>query len=120
MNIIRYDIKGTQIAEMHSKGIVIRSARDASDVIKQLLATGVKKLILHEKNLCPEMWQISNGLAVAILKEFKDLGVAVAFVGEFDLHKGKSLQSLIKENNSGNNAIFVDSVESAKMQLCRE
>jgi hypothetical protein len=120
MNIVSYDLNGTQVAEMQSKGIVIRSARDAADVIGQLLERGIKKLILHEKNVCPEMWQVSNGLAGAILKQFSDSAVDVAFVGEFDLHKSKSLQAFIQESNLGNQAIFVDNVELAKMQLTKQ
>jgi hypothetical protein len=119
MNVIISDINGTPIAEMQSTGIVIRSVRDAADVIRQLLERTVKKLILHEKNLCPEMWQVSNGLAAGILREFSTSGVAVAFVGEFDLYKSKSLQVLIKENNLGNQAFFMDNVESAKLRLSK-
>jgi hypothetical protein len=120
MNVVCHNVKETQIAEMQSKGIVIRSARDASDIIKQLVATGINRLILHEKNLCPEMWIVTNGLAAAILKEFHDFGVEVAFVGEFTLHKSKGLQALIKENNLGNHANFVATIESAKMKLSHE
>ena len=120
MNVVTNNVNGTQVAEMQSKGIIIRSARDAADVIKQLLERGIKKLILHEKNFCPEMWQVSNGLAEAILKEFHNSGVWIAFVGEFDLYKSKSLQALIKENNLGKQAIFVGNVETAKKQLSKE
>ena len=80
MNVVSHDVNGTQVAEMQSKGIIIRSARDAADVIKQLLERGIKKLILHKTNLCPEMWQVSNGLAKAILKEFNNSGVCIALV----------------------------------------
>jgi hypothetical protein len=120
MNVVSHSVNGTQVAEMQSKGIIIRSSRDAADVIRQLLERGITKLILHEKNLCPEMWQVSNGLAEAILKEFMNSGVCIALVGEFDLYKSKSLQALIRENNLGKQAIFVDNVETAKMQLSKE
>jgi hypothetical protein len=120
MNVVSHDVNGTQIAEMQSKGIIIRSARDAADVIKQLLERGIKKLILHEKNLCPEMWQVSNGLAEAILKEFNNSGVNIALVGEFDIYKSKSLQELIQKHNLGKQAVFVGNVETAKMHLSKE
>jgi hypothetical protein len=120
MNVVSHDVNGTQIAEMQSKGIIIRSARDAADVIKQLLERGIKKLILHEKNLCPEMWQVSNGLAEAILKEFNNSGVNIALVGEFDIYKSKSLQELIQKHNLGKQAVFVGNVETAKIQLSKE
>jgi hypothetical protein len=120
MNIVSHDVNGTQVAEMQSQGIIMRSARDAAEVIGQLLERGINKLILHEKNLSPEMWQVSNGLAEAILKEFSNSGVGVAFVGQFDLHKSKTLQALIKKNNLGNQAVFVTNVELAKMRLGKQ
>jgi hypothetical protein len=119
MNVISHDINGIKIAEMQSQGIVIRTSRDAADVIRQLLEQGVHKLILHEKNLCPEMWQVANGLAEAILKEFGDSGVSVAFVGDFDLDNGKRLRELIRKKNLGHQGLFVSNVEAAKAQLCK-
>ena len=117
MNVIKHEVNGTQVAEMQSNGIIMRSARDAADIIKQLLQVGVNKLILHEKNLSPEMWQVSNGLAEAVLKEFSKSSVAVAFVGEFDLHKDKSLKALIHESNLGNRVFFTGNIEVAKARL---
>jgi hypothetical protein len=117
MNVVKHEVNGTQVAEMRSNGIIMRSARDAADIIKQLLQVGVNKLILHEKNLSPEMWQVSNGLAETVLKEFNKSGVAVAFVGEFDLHKDKSLKALIHESNLGNRVFFTANAETAKAKL---
>ena len=54
MNVFVHDINGTQVAEMQSEGIVIRSARDAAEIAKELLSRGINKLILHGRNLSPE------------------------------------------------------------------
>ena len=119
MNIATHEVNGTQMAEMQSEGIVIRSARDAADIIGQLLGCGIKKLILHEKNLCPEFWLLSNGLAGEILQKFTNYAIAVGFVGRFDKYQSKSLQAFIHESNLGNQVIFSDNVESAKVQLSK-
>ena len=119
MNIINHDLGGTLVAEMQSGGIIIRSARDAADIIRQLLERGIKKLILHERNLCPEMWEVSNGIAGAVLKKFADATVDVAFVGRFDLQKSKSLQEFIKDNTC-DQAFFVDTLDSAKTRLSKQ
>jgi hypothetical protein len=116
MNIISHDMSGTLVAEMQSGGIVIRSARDAADVIRQLLERGIRKLILHERNLCPEMWQISNGMAGAVLREFANSTVDVAFVGAFDLRKSKGLQEFIT-NNTCDQAFFAETLDLAKARL---
>ena len=117
MNITVHEINGTKVAEMQSKGIIIRSARDAADVIGQLLARGIKKLILHERNLSPEFWQLPSGLAVEILKKFADNAIAVAFVGDFSQKKSIGFQTFMEENNLGNQVVFSDNVEHAEMRL---
>ena len=116
MNVEVYELHGTPVAEMRSEGIVIRTARDAADVARQLLERGITKLILSEKNLCPEMWQISNGLAGAIAQEFGDRAITVALVGGFSKDKGKHIQDFI-EKQSGNRFAFVASSELGKTYL---
>ncbi|MGO9413292.1 MAG: DUF4180 domain-containing protein [Spirochaetia bacterium] len=113
MNAVHSELNGIQVLEMQSEGIVVRNARDAADLAKQVLERGIKKLVLYEKNICPEMWQLSNGLAVAILKEFADAAVDVAFVGDFGRYKSKSFQALEAQT------IFVDNVDLAKMRLTK-
>jgi hypothetical protein len=120
MNITVHAFGGTQIAEMQSKGIIIRSARDADDILEQLFERKIRKLILHQRNLCPEFWQLSNGLAGEILQKFTNHTVAVAFVGEFDLYKSKSLKAFINESNLGNQVIFADTVELAELGLSKQ
>ena len=116
MNVEVYDLNGTPVAEMRSQGIVIRTARDAADVARQLLELGITRLILSEKNVCPEMWQISNGLAGAIAQEFDDKAIDVALVGGFSMDKNKRIQDFIT-GRKGNRFAFVASSEAGKTQL---
>jgi len=120
MNVVCTDLNGYKVAEMQSKGIIIRSARDAADIIGQLLERGVRKLILHQDNLCPEMWEVSNGLAEAILKNFSDSAVEVAIVGDFDQNRSKDLRAFIEKTNLGNQTMFVGNVELARMRLSKQ
>ena len=119
MNVAMHDLHGTQAAEMQSEGIIIRNARDAAELTKELTGRGIRKLILHERNLCPEFWQPSNGIADGVLKHFADSSIALALVGTFDRHKAASLTALIQEKNLGNQVSFSDSLETAKAQLSR-
>jgi len=117
MNIAIREIGGSKIAEMQSKGIIIRSVRDADDIIAQLIEQKIDKLILHERNLIPVFWKISSGLASEILKKFADKNIAVALVGEFDKHKSKSLNIFIKEANLANQVFFTNDIELAHNNL---
>jgi hypothetical protein len=120
MNVFVHDINGTKVAEMQSGGIVIRSARDAADITGELLISGITKLILHERNMCPEFWQPSNGLAEIVLQEFASKAIVVAFVGRLVQSKSESFTALIQENDLNNQAFFLGTVELAKMQLSRK
>lgn len=120
MNVFVHDINGTQVAEMQSEGIVIRSARDAADITGELLISGIAKLILHERNMCPEFWQLSSGLAEVVLQEFASKAIVVAFVGRLSQIKGESFTALIQESGLGNQAFLLGTVELAKAQLSRK
>jgi hypothetical protein len=120
MNVFIHDINGTRVAEMQSEGIIIRGARDAAEIAGDLLTRGINKLILHERNLCPEFWQLSNGLARVILQEFTSKAVVVAFVGKFGQYKSENFTILIQESDLSNQAYFLDTVELAKMRLSRK
>jgi hypothetical protein len=120
MNISFRDISGNQIAEMQSAGIIIRSARDAADIIAQLIEQKIDKLILHERNLAPDFWKISSGLASDILQKFADKNIDVAFVGEFDKRKSESLNAFIKEVNLKNHVLFTNDIELAQNSFSRK
>ena len=120
MNISIHDISGNRIAEMQSKGIIIRSARDAADIIAQLLDQKIDKLILHERNLVPVFWNISSGLASDILQKFAEKNIAVAFVGEFDKDKNKSLNAFIKEANLKSQVLFTNDIQLAQNSFSRK
>jgi hypothetical protein len=114
MNITIHDISGMRIAEMQSQGIIIRSARDAADIIGQLITQNIDKLILHERNLAPGIWKISSGLADDILKKFADKHMALAVVGEFDKHKDENLNTFIRQANLKNDVFFTNDIVLAQ------
>jgi len=120
MNVFIHDIKGTRVAEVQSEGIMIRSARDAADTARELLASGIDRLMLHERNLCPEFWQPTGGLAGVILQEFASKSVVVALVGKLDQNKREYLTGVIQENGVANQAFILDTVELAKARLSTE
>jgi hypothetical protein len=117
MNIFVHNIDGIQVAEMQSVGIVVRSARDAAEITSELLISGITKLILHERNMSPEFWQLSSGLAELVLQEFASKAIAVAFVGKLGQNKGKDFTAMVEESGLGSKAFFLGTVELAKTQL---
>ena len=119
MNITVHEVHGIQVAEMQSEGIIMRSTRDAADIIAQLLKRGLKKLILHERNMSPEFWQEPSELAGEMLKKFTDNSIAVAFVGEFTRNRSRSLRAFIHERDLEKQVFFSDKVDVAEMSLSK-
>jgi hypothetical protein len=113
MNIRMHDVRGRQIAEMLSDGIVIRSSRDGIDLIAEMMSHGLTKLILHERNVAPEFFQLQTGIAGEVLQKLTNYKIRVAFVGQFANYKSKSLQAFISESNRGNQVFFTESLEIA-------
>jgi len=113
MKTIIHEFSGRQIAEIQSDGIIIRKWRDIIDIISQMLSRKVDALILHEKNLAPEFFQLKTGIAGEILQKLANSKIKVAFVGDFDSYKSKSLKAFIAESNLGNQVNFSADLQSA-------
>jgi hypothetical protein len=113
MNVRIHEVQGKKVAEMLSDGIIIRNTRDAVDLIGQMLSRGLKQLILHERNVAPEFFQLGTGIAGEVLQKLTNYQIKVAFVGQFDGFKSKSLQAFIVESNRGNQVCFTNGLDSA-------
>ena len=113
MNVKIHDVRGEQVAEMLSDGIVVRSSRDVLDIVGEMLSRGLKRLILNERNVSPEFFQLKTGLAGDILQKLTNYRIKIALVGQFTSSRGKSLQAFIAESNRGGEICFTDSLEAA-------
>jgi hypothetical protein len=113
MKTIIHEFSGRQIAEIQSDGIIIRTWRDIVEIISQMLSRKVDALVLHEKNLAPEFFQLKTGIAGEILQKLAISRIKVAFVGDFDSYKSKSLKAFIAESNLGDQVNFSANLQSA-------
>lgn len=112
MNVKIHEVQGKRIAEMLSDGIVIRTSRDAMDIISELLSRGLKELILYEKNVAPEFLQLRTGIAGEVLQMLANNHMSVGFVEHPESHRSKSLQAFTLESSHGNQMCFAGSLES--------
>ena len=113
MNVRIHEVQGKKVAEMLSEGIIIRSSRDAMDLVGEMLSRGLSQLILHERNIAPEFFQLGTGIAGEVLQKLANYQIKVALVGQFDGYKSKNLQAFIVESNRGNQVFFTSGIESA-------
>lgn len=113
MNIQTRKIKDAEIAEIVSDKIVIQNAEDALDLMGNVYYQGFDKMIIHQKNLTMDFFDLKNKMAGEILQKFSTYRVRLAIVGDFSIFSSKSLQDFIYESNKGKHVNFVASVDEA-------
>ncbi|MEJ2567960.1 MAG: DUF4180 domain-containing protein [candidate division WOR-3 bacterium] len=119
MKINFFEIDGICIAQVVSDDIVISSVRDALDILSECYSSGSNSIIIDEKNIIPDFFDLKTGLAGEILRKLSMYSFKLAIVGDFSDVSSKSLRSFIHESNKTGDTSFVSSVQEAKEKLVR-
>ncbi|MBK6952018.1 MAG: DUF4180 domain-containing protein [Crocinitomicaceae bacterium] len=113
MEIVTHNYNGKKIAEVLSGKFLIQNASDSLDLLGNIYYQDFDKIILHQKNLTPDFFDLKNGLAGEMLQKFSNYRVRLAIVGDFSTYTGKSITDFIFESNKTRQINFVRSVEEA-------
>lgn len=113
MNIIAHTINTSEIAEVISDQIIIHSAEDALDLMGTIYYQGFDKIILYQKDLTPEFFDLKNKMAGDILQKFSNYRIQLAIIGDFSTFTSQSLKDFIYESNQGRLVNFVTTLEDA-------
>ena len=113
MKIIPHLQNDTKIAEVISDDMIITKAADGLDLLGNLYYQGFDRIVLHEKNITKEFFDLKTGIAGEILQKFSNYRVRLAIVGDFSNYSSKSLKDFIFESNKGRHVNFVSSTEEA-------
>jgi len=113
MKIEIIKLKGVGIAEIKSDKVEIRKVQDVLDLMADCDYQGARKIILHEKNIIADFFDLKTGFAGEILQKFSNYFVELAIVGDFSKYSSQSLQDFIYESNKVGRINFVSSVEEA-------
>lgn len=113
MRVEIHIINGTRIAELLSDVVLIHTAEDALDILGNLYYQDVATIIMQQKNITPEFFDLKNGRAGEILQKFSNYRVRLAIVGDFTSLSGKSIQDFIFESNKYKQINFLSSVTEA-------
>lgn len=119
MDIISHQINNTAIAEIISDNILIQNPDDALDVLGNTYYQGFDKMIVHQKNMTPDFFDLKNKMAGEILQKFSNYRMRLVIVGDFSAFTSKSLKDFIYESNQGKQVNFVASIEEALDVLSR-
>ena len=108
---------GIKIAEVISEKILIKETQDALDIMAECIYQDSRKIIIHEKNLIPDFFDLKTRIAGEILQKFSTYKIQLAIVGNYSKYSSKSLKDFIYESNKLGQINFVISVKEAKEKL---
>jgi len=117
MNIEIHEKGDKKIAEVIADEILITNAEEALQILADLYYQECDGIILHEKNISPDFFDLKTGLAGEILQKFSNYRMRLAIVGDFSKYPGQSIKDFIFESNKGRHINFLASVAEAKEKL---
>ena len=98
---------------------VLSSEQDVLDLMANADPDGQsRKLILSLNQIAPEFFDLSTGLAGAILQKISNYSYQLAIIGDFSIYESESLQAFIRESNRTGQVIFVPDLETAIGRFC--
>lgn len=119
MEIRIFNIGEFSIAELISEQVEINDQQDALDIMADARYRDADKLIINEKNLHPDFFDLKTGVAGEILQKFSTYNAYLAIVGDFSKYPGKSLKDFIFESNKFGRISFVSTQEEALRVLTK-
>lgn len=120
MNIESHDINNIRIAEVITDEVVVKTAEDGLDLLGNVYYQGYDGLILHQKNVTPDFFDLKTGLAGEVLQKFAQYRMRLAIVGDFSQVTSKSLADFIYESNQGRHVNFVGTAAEAVARLAEQ
>lgn len=107
------------IVEVLSEEKLINDPQEGLQLLADIYYQGYDRMILQDKNLDPDVFELKNGLLGEILQKFSNYRMRLAIVGDFSKYPGKSVRDFIYESNNGRMVNFVPTVEEAIARLSK-
>ena len=117
MEIVQHKIQNKNIAEIISDEIIINTAEDALDLLGNMYYQGYEVILIYEKNLCADFFDLKSKLAGEILQKFSNYRMRLIVIGDFQKFTSKSLKDFIYESNKGKQVNFVAQLSDALQAL---
>lgn len=113
MKVETHLVNQSKVAEIISEEIILNNLDDALDLLGNMYYQGFDKIIIHEKNIITDFFDLKTKLAGDILQKFAQYQMPLTIVGDFSKFKSKRLQDFISESNKGNHINFAVSTKEA-------
>ena len=112
MEIKTHNIDNTKVAEIITDKVILRSTEDGLDLLGNLYYQGFDKIIIHEKNITPEFFDLKTKIAGEILQKFAQYQMPLIIVGDFSKYQSKSLNDFIFESNKSKQINFIEDLSN--------
>lgn len=113
MDIKTHKIDDTAIAEIISDKIIINNTEDALDFLGNIYYQGFDHILIYQKNITADFFDLKNKMAGDILQKFSNYRVHLVIIGDFTKFTSKSLKDFIYESNKGKHVNFVENISEA-------
>ncbi|WP_099371896.1 DUF4180 domain-containing protein [Sphingobacterium sp. 1.A.5] len=117
MEIIKHTTNNQPVAEIIADDYIWTTIEDGKDIMGDIYYQGYDKLIVHEKNIHPDFFDLKTKIAGEILQKFSTYRVRLVIVGNFSNYESRSLKDFIFESNKGKAVNFLSSLEEALAKL---
>ena len=117
--IISHKNDGLTFLEIRSEEQFINNVQDVLDLFGELYGQYYDGIILYERNITPDFFDLQTRLAGDILQKFSNYRVRLAIVGDWNKYTSNSLVAFIQESNRGYMVNFATSTEEAVNLLSR-
>ncbi len=89
------------------------------DLLGNVYYQGFDKIIIYQKNLTTDFFDLKNKMAGDILQRFSNYRIHLVIIGDFSKITSKSLNDFIYESNKGKQVNFVANISDALNSLTK-
>ena len=117
--IISHQTDGLTFLEIRSEEQFINNVQDVLDLFGELYGQYYDGIILYERNITPDFFDLQTKLAGEILQKFSNHRIRLVIVGDWSKYTSRSLEAFITESNRGKTVNFSSSPTEALKLLSR-
>ena len=117
--IISHQTDGLTFLEIRSEEQFINNVQDVLDLFGELYGQYYDGIILYERNITYNFFDLQTKLAGEILQKFSNYRIRLVIVGDWSKYTSRSLEAFITESNRGKTVNFSSSPTEALKLLSR-
>jgi len=117
--IISHQNDGLTFLEIRSEEQFINNVQDVLDLFGELYGQYYDGIILYERNITHDFFDLQTKLAGEILQKFSNYRIRLVIVGDWSKYTSRSLEAFITESNKGKTVNFSSSPTEALKLLSR-